>query len=105
MVARYPYPAKAETGARFESVYPLRATRPTKWGVARAQLQGWEMTFKGSDAGRSGPATSPEATGEPKGAAKRFRIWVIASSSIFLVVVLSVAVALAIQKHNDRVLD
>src|SRR6267143_4246576 len=32
MVVRYPYPAKAETGARFESVYPLRATCPTKWG-------------------------------------------------------------------------
>jgi len=62
------------------------------------------MTFKSSDAGRSEPATSPEATREPKGAAKRFRIWVIASSSIFLGVILSVAVALGIQRHNDHVL-
>ena len=63
------------------------------------------MTFKGSEAGQSESATSPEATREPKGAAKKFRIWVIAGSSILLGVVLSVAVALAIQKHNDRVLD
>jgi hypothetical protein len=62
------------------------------------------MTFKGSDAIRSESATSPEATREPKGAAKRFRIWVIAGSSILLGVVLGFAVALGIQKHNDRVL-
>src|SRR5258708_11197303 len=35
---------------------------------------------------------------------KRLRSWVIAGSSIFLGVVLSVAVALGIQNHNDRVL-
>ena len=63
------------------------------------------MTFKGSEASQSESATSPEATREPNGAAKKFRIWVVAGSSIFLAVVLSVAVALAIQKHNDRVLD
>ena len=63
------------------------------------------MTFKGSEAGQSESATSPEATRAPKGAAKRFRIWVIAGSSILLGVVLSVAVALAIQRHNDRVLN
>jgi len=42
------------------------------------------MTFKGSEAGQSESATSPEATREPKGAAKKFRIWVIAGSSILL---------------------
>src|SRR5258708_30626115 len=34
---------------------------------------------------------------------KRLRSWVIAGSSIFLGVVLSIAVALGIQAHNDRV--
>jgi hypothetical protein len=34
IVARYPYPAKAVTDARFESVYPLRATFRAKRRVA-----------------------------------------------------------------------
>ena len=63
------------------------------------------MIFRRSSVDQSESATSPEATREPKGAAKGFRIWVIAGSSMFLGVVLSVAVALAIQRHNDRVLN
>ncbi len=63
------------------------------------------MIFRRSSVDQSEAATAPETTSEPKGAAKGFRIWVIAGSSILLGVVLSVAVALAIQKHNDRVLD
>ena len=63
------------------------------------------MIFRRSSVDQSEAATAPETTSEPKGAAKEFRIWVIAGSSIPLGVVLSVAVALAIQRHNDRVLD
>src|SRR5437899_3257965 len=62
------------------------------------------MIFRRSSVDQSEAATAPETTSEPKGAAKGFRIWVIAGSSILLVV-LSVAVALAIQRHNDRVLN
>jgi hypothetical protein len=62
------------------------------------------MTSRRSSVDKSEAATAPETTSEPKGAAKGFRIWVIAGSSIFLGVVLSVAIALGIQKHNDRVL-
>src|SRR5260370_30324311 len=58
------------------------------------------MTFRRGSVDKSEAATAPEK----KGAAKRFPIWVIAGSSIFLVAVLSVAVALGIQQHNDRVL-
>ncbi len=63
------------------------------------------MIFRRSSVDQSEAATAPETTSEPKGAAKGFRIWVIAGSSILLGVVLSVAVALAIQRHNDRVLN
>ncbi len=63
------------------------------------------MIFTRSSVDQSEAATAPETTSEPKGAAKGFRIWVIAGSSIPLGVVLSVAVALAIQGHNDRVLN
>jgi hypothetical protein len=62
------------------------------------------MTFRGSNVGEWEPATSPEATREPTGVAKRFRVWVIAGSSILLAAVLSVAIVLGIQNHNDRVL-
>jgi len=63
------------------------------------------MIFRRSSVDQPEAATAPETTSEPKGAAKGFRIWVIAGSSIPLGVVLSVAVALAIQRHNDRVLN
>ena len=63
------------------------------------------MIFRRSSVDQSEAATAPETTSEPKGAAKGFRIWVIAGSSILVGVVLSVAVALAIQRHNDRVLN
>src|SRR6266576_836760 len=63
------------------------------------------MIFRRSSVDQSEAETAPETMSEPKGAAKGFRVWVIAGSSIFLGVVLSVAVALAIQRHNDRVLD
>ena len=63
------------------------------------------MIFRRSSVDQSEAATAPETTSEPKGAAKGFRIWVIAGSSILLGVVLSVAVALAIQRHNDGVLN
>ena len=63
------------------------------------------MTLKGSDVDTSKAAATPEAPSEPMGAAKRFRIWVIAGSAILLVAVLSVAVALGIQDHDDRVLE
>src|SRR5882672_9198213 len=63
------------------------------------------MIFRRSSIDQSEAGTAPETTSEPKGAAKGFRIWVIAGSSILLGVVLSVAVALAIQRHNDRVLN
>src|SRR5713101_6064214 len=62
------------------------------------------MIFRRSSVDQPEAATAPETTSEPKGAAKGFRIWVIAGSSIPLGVVLSVAVALGIQQHNDRVL-
>jgi len=52
------------------------------------------MIFRRSSVDQSEAATAPETTSEPKGAAKGFRIWVIAGSSILLGVVLSVAVAL-----------
>src|SRR5437773_2760018 len=96
MMVRYLFPARMERAACFESVYPLRATFPAKRPARERVSKGWDMTFKGSEAGQSESATSPEATREPKGAAKKFRIWVIAGSSILLGVVLSVAVALAI---------
>ncbi len=63
------------------------------------------MIFRRSSVDQSEAETAPETMSEPKGAAKGFRVWVIAGSSIFLGVVLIVAVALAIQKRNDRVLD
>ena len=63
------------------------------------------MIFRRSSVDKSEAATAPETTSEPKAPPKGFRIWVIAGSSILLGVVLSVAVALAIQRHNDRVLD
>ena len=63
------------------------------------------MIFGRSSVDQSEAETAPETMSEPKGAAKGFRVWVIAGSSIFLGVVLIVAVALAIQKRNDRVLD
>jgi len=63
------------------------------------------VTFKGSSVEKSEPATSPETTTEPNGAAKGFHIWVIAGSSIVLAAVLSVAITLGIQNHNDRVLS
>jgi len=62
------------------------------------------VTFKGSSVDKSEPATSPEATREPKGTAKGFHIWVIAGSLIVLAAVLSAAITLGIQNHNDRVL-
>jgi septal ring factor EnvC (AmiA/AmiB activator) len=63
------------------------------------------VIFKRSSIEKSEPATSPETTREPKGAAKGFHIWVIAGSSIVLAAVLSVAITLGIQNHNDRVLS
>src|SRR6267143_1408641 len=51
------------------------------------------MIFRRSSVDQSEAATAPETTSEPKGAAKEFRIWVIAGSSILLGVVLSVEVA------------
>src|SRR5260370_39118621 len=62
------------------------------------------MIFRRSSVDKSEAATARETTSEPKGAMKRFHIWVLAVSSIFLGVVLSVAVALGIQNHNARVL-
>src|SRR6266851_5181377 len=62
------------------------------------------MTFRRSSVDTSKAATAPEATSEPKGAAKRFRIWVIAGAWILLAAVVSIAIALGIQDHNDRVL-
>lgn len=62
------------------------------------------MNFRRNSVDTSKAATAPEATGEPKGAAKGFPIWVIAGSSLLLAAVLGVALALGIQKHNDRVL-
>ena len=63
------------------------------------------MIFRRSSVDQSEAATAPETTSEPKAPPKGFRIWVIAGSSILVGVVLSVAVALAIQRHNDRVLN
>ena len=63
------------------------------------------MSLKGSDVDTSKAAATPEAPSESMGAAKRFRIWVVAGSAILLVAVLSVAVALGIQDHDDRVLE
>jgi hypothetical protein len=62
------------------------------------------MTLKGSDVDTSKAAATPETPSESMGAAKRFRMWVVAGSAILLVAVLSVAVALGVQDHNDRVL-
>lgn len=62
------------------------------------------MTFRRNSVDTSKAATASEATSEPKGAAKRFQIWVIAGSSLLLGVLLSVAVTLGIQNHNDSVL-
>jgi len=97
MVVRYPYPAKAETDVRCESVYPLQATFRAKRRGSGDVTPRMEMIFRRSSVDQSEAATAPETTSEPKGAAKEFRIWVIAGSSILLGVVLSVAVALAIQ--------
>jgi len=63
------------------------------------------MTSKDSSVNRSEPATRAEATREPKGAGKRIRLWAIAGSSILLAAVLSVAITLGIQSHNDQVLS
>jgi len=62
------------------------------------------MTSKDSSVNRSEPATRAEATREPKNAGKRFHLWAIAGSSILLGLILSVAIALGIQNHNDSVL-
>jgi hypothetical protein len=62
------------------------------------------MTFRRSSVDTSRAATTPEATSQPKDAAKRFRIWVIAGASILLAAALSIAITLGIQDHNDRVL-
>ena len=62
------------------------------------------MKFRRSNVDTSKATTTPEATSEPKGAAKPFRIWVIGGVSISLAVVASIAIALSIQDHNDRVL-
>jgi len=62
------------------------------------------MTLKGSDVDSSKAAATPETPSQSMGAAKRFRIWGVAGSAILLVAVLSVAVILGVQDHNDRVL-
>ena len=62
------------------------------------------MTFKESSADTSKVASAPEVTSEPKGAAKRFRNRVIVGASILLAAAVSIAIALSIQDHNDRVL-
>lgn len=62
------------------------------------------MNFRRSTVDTSKAATAPVATSEAKGAAKRLRIWVIVGASILLAAVLSIAIALGIQDHNDRVL-
>jgi len=63
------------------------------------------VTSKDNSIDKSESATRPEATREPKGAAKGFHIWVIAGLSVVLAAMLSVAITLAIQNHNDRVLS
>ena len=62
------------------------------------------MTFRRSSVDTSKAATAPEATSEPKGAAKRFCIRAIVGASIVFAALLSIAIALGIQDHNDRVL-
>ena len=62
------------------------------------------MTFRRSGVDTSRAATAPEATTESRGTARRFRVWMIAGSSILLGVVLSVAAVLVIQNHHDSVL-
>jgi hypothetical protein len=62
------------------------------------------MTFKDSSVDTSKAGAAPEATSEPRGAAKRFRIWVIAGASILLTAAVSIAITLGIQEQNDRVL-
>lgn len=63
------------------------------------------MNFRRSNVGTSKATLAPQATSEPKGAARQFRIWLIAGSSILLAVAVSVAATLGIQNHNDSVLD
>ena len=63
------------------------------------------MNFRRSNVHTSKTTPASEATSEPKGAARQFRIWLIAGSSILLAVALSVAAILGIQNHNDSVLD
>lgn len=63
------------------------------------------MTLRDSNVGGSEPGTNPDVAQVPKGTAKRFRVWVIAGSSLVLAAALSVAITLGIQTHNDRVLD
>src|SRR5258707_13431967 len=82
MEARYCYPAKTEPAAPFEFVYLLRATCASNRRAPAGQLQGSDMTLKGSDVDTSKAAATPETPSESMGAAKRFRIWVVAGSGV-----------------------
>jgi hypothetical protein len=62
------------------------------------------VTSKDNSIDKSESAARPGATRESKGTPKGFHIWVIAGSSVVLAAMLSVAIALGIRDHNDRVL-